>query len=309
MTGKNEFARMMFSGEGMKDDSLKLQDIFMGQLNDFHTGQYGHIFEIKEDKDMKELVESIKEDGQLEPIIVRPDEDESYEIISGHRRVYALTKCGVQKVKAIVVDADDEEAIKLMVASNLMKRKNVPIMTQALAIKAYTTANKRQGKRSDLTLSQDDTKLDTMKNASDIFSVSRATAARMCRLTELIPELQDMVDDKTMPVGVGIELSYLTPAEQLAVYTDVDSHKTHMPNINTANELHIESIKRQKEKMGQMLDEEIISKLKPEKKTPKLVLNEKYLTPFLPVELEKAPTEEKARFIINAINEYIRKRS
>lgn len=309
MTGKNEYARMMFSGQGIKENDLKVQELHIALMNDFHTGEYGHIFEIKDDKDMKELVESIKEDGQLEPIIVRLDKDETYEIISGHRRVYALAKCGVQDAKAIVIDADDEEAIKLMVASNLMKRKNVPIMTQAIAIKAYITANKRQGKRNDLTLSQSDTKLDTMKNVSEIFSVSRATAARMSRLTELIPELQDMVDDKTMPVGVGIELSYLTPAEQLAVYTDVDSYKTHMPSINTANELHIESVRRQKEKKEQMLDEEIISKLKPEKKLPKLVLNEKYLTPFLPVELEKASTEEKARFVVNAINEYIRKLS
>ena len=165
-----------------------------------------HPFQVRDDDSMRETVESIKTYGVLQPAIVRPTKDGDYEILSGHRRKHASELAGRKTIPAIVRELDDDAAIIFMVDSNL-QRENILPSERAAAYKMKMEALKRQGVRTDLTSSQVETKLRSDQKVAEEAGESRAQIQRYIRLTELQPELQQMVDDKKIAFTVKLAVN------------------------------------------------------------------------------------------------------
>ena len=172
-----------------------------------------HPFQVRDDDSMRETVESIKTYGVLQPAIVRPSDDGNYEILSGHRRKRACELAGKKTIPAIVRELDDDAAIIFMVDSNL-QRENILPSERAAAYKMKLEALKRQGARTDLTSAQVVPKLSAREKVAEEAGVNRMEVTRYIRLTELQPELQQMVDDKKIAFTPAVEISYLKPDEQ-----------------------------------------------------------------------------------------------
>jgi len=169
----------------------------------------GHPYKVLDDDSMNDLTESIQESGILEPITVRPLENaDNYEIISGHRRYHAAKKAGLTEVPAFIRAVSRDEAAIMLVDSNLHRERILP-SEKAFAYKLKAEALNHQGKRSDLTSSQVATKLDTAAEIGSVSGESRDTVYRYIRLTNLIPELLDMMDEGKIAFSVGVELSFL----------------------------------------------------------------------------------------------------
>jgi len=169
----------------------------------------GHPYKVLDDDSMNDLTESIQESGILEPITVRPLENtDNYEIISGHRRYHAAKKAGLNAVPAFIRAVSRDEAAIMLVDSNLHRERILP-SEKAFAYKLKAEALNHQGKRSDLTSSQVATKLDTAAEIGSVSGESRDTVYRYIRLTNLIPELLDMMDEGKIAFSVGVELSFL----------------------------------------------------------------------------------------------------
>lgn len=168
-----------------------------------------HPFKVFDDEKMAELVDSVKLNGILSPVIVRHDGEGSYEMISGHRRLHAAKKAGLRKIPAIIKDMTDDDAIIYMVDSNLQREELLP-SEKAFSYKMKMDAMKRQGQRNDLTSSQNGTKSRTADELGKMTGDSRNSIHRYIRLTELIPEVLDLVDDKRLPLNTGVEISYFT---------------------------------------------------------------------------------------------------
>lgn len=169
-----------------------------------------HPFKVLDDDKMHELVESIMLNGVLVPVTVRPVEDGEYEMISGHRRLFAVKEIGLDKIPAIVKDYDDDEAVLAMVDSNLQREEILP-SEKAHAYKMKYEAMKRQGKRNDLTSSQLGKKLWADEQLAKDVGESRNQVHRFLRLAEVIPCLLDLVDKKELAVVTAVEISYLEP--------------------------------------------------------------------------------------------------
>ena len=218
--------------ETRKDDSLeRVKMIPIEELDDFSN----HPFKIIDDDKMQETVASIKENGVLVPAIVRPKQDGRYEIISGHRRRYACAVAGIAEMPAIVRDLTDDEATIIMVDSNLQRESLLP-SEKAFAYKMKLEAMKRQGKRTDLTSSQIGTKLRSDELLSQQVGESRNQIARYIRLTELMPEILDMVDDKVISLNAGVEVSYLKNEEQQQLFEIMECDEC-IPSISQAQRL------------------------------------------------------------------------
>lgn len=176
-----------------------------------------HPFKVIDDESMLRTTESIAEYGVLTPLVVRAKEDGKYEIISGHRRAHAAELAGVTQVPVLIREMDDDAAVCLMVDSNLQRESILP-SERAWAYKMKMEAMKRQGKRTDLreeiTSSQIGTKLRTDQMIAEEFGESRNQVQRYIRLTNLIPDLLEMVDQKQISFNPAVELSYLKPEEQ-----------------------------------------------------------------------------------------------
>ena len=177
----------------------------------------GHPFKVKDDAEMKTLIESVQTQGILSPLIVRPIENtDEYEVISGHRRLHAAQKAGISEVPALIYALDRDSAAIAVVDSNLHREHILP-SEKAFAYKLKMEALSHQGKRTDLTLSQLATKLDTATEIGNCSGESRDTVYRYIRLTHLIPELLDLMDEGKIALMVGEALSYLGDKEQYAV--------------------------------------------------------------------------------------------
>ena len=169
----------------------------------------GHPYKVLDDDSMNDLMESVQENGIMEPIIVRPLENtDNYEIISGHRRYHAAKKAELTEVPAFIRAVSRDEAAIMLVDSNLHRERILP-SEKAFAYKLKAEALNHQGKRSDLTSSQVATKLDTAAEIGSASGESRDTVYRYIRLTNLIPELLDMMDENKIAFSVGVELSFL----------------------------------------------------------------------------------------------------
>ena len=169
----------------------------------------GHPYKVLDDDSMNDLIESVQNNGIMEPLTVRPLENtDNYEIISGHRRYHAAKKAGLTEVPAFIRAVSRDEAAIMLVDSNLHRERILP-SEKAFAYKLKAEALNRQGKRSDLTSSQVATKLDTAAEIGSVSGESRDTVYRSIRLTNLIPELLDMMDENKIAFSVGVELSFL----------------------------------------------------------------------------------------------------
>ena len=176
-----------------------------------------HPFKVIDDDKMHELVESIMMNGVLVPVTVRPVEDGNYEMISGHRRLYAVKEIGLERIPAIVKEYDDDEAILAMVDSNLQREEILPI-EKAHAYKMKYDAMKRQGKRNDLTSSQLGRKFWADEKLAADVGESRNQVHRYLRLAEVIPCILDLVDKKALALVTAVEVSYLDTSVQEMLY-------------------------------------------------------------------------------------------
>jgi len=172
-----------------------------------------HPFKVIDDDKMHELVESIMMNGVLMPVIVRPTEDDEYEMISGHRRLFAVNQIGLERIPAIIKDYDDDEAILAMVDSNLQREEILP-SEKAFAYKMRYDAMRRQGQRNDLTSSRIGKKLWADQELAKEVGESRGQIHRYLRLVELIPQLLDLVDKKALALATAVEISFIEPKIQ-----------------------------------------------------------------------------------------------
>ena len=178
------------------------------EINRIHNFA-NHPFKVVDDEEMDELVESIEKNGILVPVLVRPDVNNSYEMISGHRRMHAAIKIGLKTIPAIVRDLDDDEAIIVMVDSNIQRKKLLP-SEKAFAYKMKLEAMKhRVGRKCKENVSQIGTHYRADSEMANELGESRNTIRRFIRLTELIPELLEYVDKKRLPFTSGVDISYL----------------------------------------------------------------------------------------------------
>lgn len=223
----------IFTTEEGRTESQQ-EHVQMIPLSELHPFE-GHPFRVVDDDEMQKTVESVKQYGVLTPAIARPDPDGGYEIISGHRRLRASELAGLDKLPVIVREMDDDTAIIFMVDSNLQREHILP-SERAFAYKMKMDALRHQGKRVDLTSSQVETKLRADEEIAEQTGQSRAQVQRYIRLTELIPEIRDMVDEKKIAFKPAVELSYLKPEEQRE-FLDAMDYAQAAPSLSQAQRL------------------------------------------------------------------------
>ena len=204
--------------EEREEDRLsKIRDIPISEIDDFPD----HPFMVRDDEDMQNLIESIKERGVITPAMVRKKEDGRYELISGHRRKRACQLAGMDTLRCEVVDMDRDEATIMMVESNF-QRSNILPSEKAFAYKMRYEAIKHQGSRRDLTSSPVGTKFRSDEDIARETGDSRNQVHRYMRLTELVPELRDMVDEGRIKMRPAVELSYLDKESQKDVVEQIE---------------------------------------------------------------------------------------
>lgn len=203
-------------------------------LSDLHPFE-GHPFKVLDDELMEQTVESIKQIGVVSPLIVRPDPEGGFEILSGHRRLHAAQLAGLETVPVIVKEMDDDAAIIFMVDSNL-QRENILPSERAFSYKMKLEAIKHQGERGEGTSSQVGMKLQSLDIVGQEAGDSRNQVHRYIRLTNLIPEILDMVDGKKIAFNPAVELSYLKPSEQKEFLEAMDYAQA-SPSLSQAQRL------------------------------------------------------------------------
>lgn len=297
---KEKLMNDIFAGSGAIAGAESIMNISARDLVDFHTGEEGHVFAVEYDDDMKELESKIEAAGKiLEPLIVRPDNVSygKYEIISGHRRRFIGLKKGYAEFKCIVLNINDEDAIKLMIATNLDKRKKIRPSNLARAYKAYMEANKRQAGRPKNNSSQVGTNFRADEKAAEKFNASRMTIQRTIRLCYLIPELADMVDGGKLKQGIAVELSYLDETAQTDIYVMIKTQKQKI-TLKQAELLHRLSMPD-----GRVGSEAILDVLNAQEEK-KVKVNEKTINKILPKDLRRCSPEDKIEYIKRAIKAY-----
>ena len=203
-------------------------------LSDLHPFE-GHPFKVLDDELMEQTVESIKQIGVVSPLIVRPDPEGGFEILSGHRRLHAAQLAGLETVPVIVKEMDDDAAIIFMVDSNL-QRENILPSERAFSYKMKLEAMKHQGQRGDLTSDQVGQKSWAVSQLADDANESKTQVQRFIHLTNLIPEILDMEDEKKIAFNPAVELSYLKPSEQKEFLEAMDYAQA-SPSLSQAQRL------------------------------------------------------------------------
>ncbi len=223
----------LFATEEIREDAQreKVQEIPLGELHPFRN----HPFKVKDDAAMQDTVDSVREYGVLVPAIARPDPNGGYELIAGHRRHHASELAGKETMPVIVRDLDDDAATIIMVDSNLQREELLP-SERAFAYKMKLEALKHQGARTDLTSSQVGTRLRADELIAQQSGESRNQIQRFIRLTELIPTLLDMVDERKIALNPAVELSYLKKEEQTLLLEAMDSEQA-TPSLSQAQRL------------------------------------------------------------------------
>lgn len=291
LTGYDEL--FMNDAERKENKLPRIYDIPLSEIDDFPD----HPFKVKLDEDMDQLVQSIKERGIITPVTLRPKEDGRYEIVSGHRRKKACELAGFDTVKAEVRELTRDEAIILMVESNLQRSVILP-SEKAFSYKMRLEAMKRQGQRTDLTLSPVETKLRSSELIAQNSGDSRAQVDRYIRLTELIPELLDLVDEGRIAFRPAVELSYLQKEEQGALLEQI-AYADATPSLAQAIKLKRFS---QDGKLNYEVIESIMSEEKPNQREK---INIKYAEArrFIPASV---PYEKTGEYILEALEYYHR---
>ena len=223
----------LFATEEIREDTRreKVQEIPLGELHPFRN----HPFKVKDDAAMQDTVDSVREYGVLVPAIARPDPSGGYELIAGHRRHHASELAGKETMPVIIRDLDDDAATIIMVDSNLQREELLP-SERAFAYKMKLEAIRHQGKRQELTSSQVGMKLQALDIVGQQAGDSRNQVHRFIRLTELIPELLDMVDERKIAFNPAVELSYLKKEEQTLLLEAMDSEQA-TPSLSQAQRL------------------------------------------------------------------------
>ena len=249
-----------------------------------------HPFKVLDDEKMEELVDSIKLNGILTPVIVRPDDEGTYEMISGHRRLHAAKRAGLQKIPAIVKEMTNDDAILAMVDSNLQREEILP-SEKAFAYKMKYEAMRRQGARKDLTSSQVGTKLRADNELARQVGESRNQVQRYIRLTELI-----LVDEKRLPFVTGYEMTFFTREIQKWLYEYC--RENGIPKWDQVNGLRgVDMAKLTQEEMIQMLNG-----IRPAQTLPsKITFTERKLNQYLPKYMSMP---EKERLIITLLEKW-----
>ena len=209
----------------------RVQEIPLDQLKPFRN----HPFKVRDDQRMLDTVDSIREYGVLVPAIARPDPEGGYELISGHRRKRGCEMAGLQTMPVIIRNLDDDAAVLVMVDSNIQREELLP-SERAFAYKMKLEALKHQGARMDLTSCQVGTKLRADEKLAESVNESARTVQRFIRLTELISELLDMVDERKLTFNPAVEVSYLKRDEQRMLLEAMDAEQT-TPSLSQAQRL------------------------------------------------------------------------
>lgn len=285
----------LFSTQEQRDnDNLeKIVDVDIDLIDDFPN----HPFKVIDNEEMQQMKESIEENGVLVPVIVRPKENGRYEMISGHRRKFASELALKDTIPCVVRDLSDDEATIIMVDSNMQREEILP-SEKAFAYKMKLLALSHQGKRNDLTSCQVGTKF-----RSDIFLAEKSDDSarqiqRYIRLTELIPDLLEKVDQKIIAFNPAVEISYLKENEQYILLDYIE--------YNDATPTHSQAISLKKLSLAGKLDEnkidEILSEEKPNQ-VPMMKFNERRIRSVLPKNIERDKIED---YVIKSIEFYSR---
>ena len=286
----------LFSTQELRDDAKlsKIRDIPLELIDDFPD----HPFKVRDDEDMIQLVESVKERGVITPATVRQKEDGRYELISGHRRKRACELAGFENLRCEVVDLDRDAATVLMVESNYQRSQILP-SEKAFAYKMRLEAMKRQGQRSDLTSSPVGTKFDRSSEAiTEETGDSRNQIHRYIRLTNLVPELLDLVDEGKIKMRPAVELSYLDEDSQRAVVDEID--------LNQCTPSHDQTIRMRKFFTDGKLTPEVVSAIMGEEKPnqrEKIVLRGDKVRSLIPKNIPVSQTED---YVVKALEHYSR---
>lgn len=293
------FAELFMNDEGRAESRLpRIYDIPLSEIDDFPN----HPFKVKMDEDMNQLVQSVKERGIITPITLRQKEDGRYEIVSGHRRRKACELAGLESVPAEIKELSRDEAIILMVESNLQRSIILP-SEKAFSYKMRLEAMKRQAGRPQENCSPVDNNLKGIKTASlfkEQTGDGQAQVYRYIRLTELIPELLDMVDENKIAFRPAVELSYLTETEQHNLLNSI-SYNDATPSLPQA-------IRLKKFSKDGKLSAEVIEAILGEEKPnqhEKISFKAERLRPYIP---STVPLEKTEDYIIKALEYYQRAR-
>ena len=255
-----------------------------------------HPFRVVDDEKMTELVESIKKNGIVSPVLVRPDDEGTYEMISGHRRMHAAQLIGLKIIPAIVREMTNDEAVIFMVDANIQREEILP-SEKAFAYKMRMEAMNRQGKRTDLTLCQDGTKLNSAEEISNQSGDSVRSIHRYIRLTFLVPNLLELVDKGRLSVTPAVDVSYFP--EQIQKYL--------VEYINENGFLKADQVARLKRELRQgenMTQDAVITYLNASmqvKSSRKVTISEKKLDEFFPVFFSSI---ERERIIIKLLEKW-----
>ena len=293
------FAELFMNDEGRAESRLpRIYDIPLSEIDDFPN----HPFKVKMDEDMNQLVQSVKERGVITPITLRQKEDGRYEIVSGHRRRKACELAGLERVPAEIKELSRDEAIILMVESNLQRSIILP-SEKAFSYKMRLEAMKRQGQRTDLTSDPVGGQFSGKESAESVGELagdSKNQVRRYIRLTELIPELLDMVDENKIAFRPAVELSYLTETEQHNLLNSI-SYNDATPSLPQAIRL------KEFSKAGKLSAEVIEAILGEEKPNQheKISFKAERLRPYIP---SSVPLEKTEDYIIKALEYYQRAR-
>ena len=281
----------IFSTEESRQEQQReqVQQIPIGELFPFKN----HPFKVLDDESMQRTVESVEQYGVLSPLIARPRPEGGYEIISGHRRQYAAKLAGLDTLPVIVRQMSDDAAVILMVDSNLQREHILP-SERAFAYKMKLDAIKNQGARSDLTSTQVAQKLSVEKVGDDA-GVSKDTIRRFIRLTNLIPELLDMVDEKKISFNPAVELSYLDESQQRA-FLEAMNDTQNAPSLSQAQ--HLKKMAQQ----GEFSYEKAFDVMGQEKKSEKdtVTIKNETLRKYFPRSYTPKQMEEKIIQLLDA---------
>ncbi len=306
MAAKNKFMNAMkmpaiadiFSSEAERQQMSGdlVTEVPLSELHPF----VNHPFEVRDDEDMQKLVDSIKENGVLTNLTVRPRAEGGYEIISGHRRFHAAQLAGLDKIKVQVRDVDDDQAIIDMVDANI-QREHISPMEKARAYAMRLEAVKHQGRRTDLTSDQLGPKLTAAEKVAAGVQDTQTQVKRYIRLNSLVPDLQKKVDSGNLKFNPAVELSYLTPDEQQS-FLDYAEAQDCTPSLSQAQKLKAAS------KDGTLtLDklEEIMSAQKPSvaPREPVLNINVSNVAQYFPTGCTKQQMENR---ILKILESYFR---
>lgn len=248
----------------------------------------GHPFKVVDDDKMQDLVESVRENGVITPVLIRPAENNQYEMISGHRRMHAAELAGLSTIPAIVRDMTDDEAVIAMVDANIQREELLP-SEKAFAYKMKLSAMKRQaGRPGKNNSSQNGTNLRSDQVLAEEIGVSRNQIQRYIRLTELIPELLNLVDDKKLQFTVAVDISYIDKETQKWIFEYIRDNGFIKPNQITALRKQLETETVSQNFMISIFNNAIA----PKKTNRKITLSEKKLTRYFPPEYSQEQMEK-----------------